>query len=154
DSIPGHVTDRVRQRCRLARRQRLGDRLPIGQAGGVELRREADVAVVEDDDPVAPLHQLLAEFDGPRSELTVRAHDQEDGLAILGAEALVGDRDAVRLDLALADRDAGSLAPWWFVGVPDRAAEQNTLRDQADEPKAPRPAALLELVEPHLSPPH
>src|SRR5262249_17790276 len=149
DSIPGHVTDRVRRRCRLARRERLGDRLPIGRAGGIELRREADVAVVEDDDPVAPLHQLLAEFDGPLGELAVRAHDQQDGLAILGAEALVGDRDAVRLDLALADRDAGSLGPWWFVSSPGRAAEQDTCRDQAEERYNRGPAGFLELVNLH-----
>src|SRR5262249_53915068 len=35
DGIPGHVTDRVRQRCRLPRSQRLGDRLPIGRTGGL-----------------------------------------------------------------------------------------------------------------------
>ena len=133
DGIPGHVTDRVRQRCRLARLRASVIAFQSGEAGGVELRREADVAVVEDDDPVAPLHQLLAELDGPRGELAVRAHDQEDGLAVLGAEALVGDGDAVRLDLALAYRDAGSLGRGWFVGSPGRDAEQDTRRDQAEE---------------------
>ena len=42
------------------------------------LRRQADVAVVEPDHPVAPLDQLRAEAVGPHRQLRADAHDQQD----------------------------------------------------------------------------
>ena len=48
----------------------------------------------------------------PRGELGAGPHDEQHGLAILGAEALVRDRDAVRLHLAFGDWNSGRAKRW------------------------------------------
>ena len=109
DCILRHVVERVRQRRGLAGDLCLDDRPRVGDSRLVKLGGEADVAVIVDDDPVAPPQQLLDELDGPGGKLRAVAHDQEHRLMVLGTELLVGDRDAVRLDFTLASPGAGRI---------------------------------------------
>ena len=61
--IFGHVVERVGQRCGLACLRGGHDRRKVRHAGGLEAGREADVAIVVADDPVAPFHEFLAQLD-------------------------------------------------------------------------------------------
>ncbi len=68
---------------------------PLRHPGGLDLGRAADVAIVEADDPEAPLGQHHAELLVPSEHLRPQPHHQQQRLAAGVADLLVGDLDPV-----------------------------------------------------------
>ena len=76
----------------------------VGHAQVVEALAQADIAVVQPQDPKATRHQQLHQLVGPANELHAQAHDQQQRLGVGGALVVKLDLDAVRSDLHLEGR--------------------------------------------------
>jgi hypothetical protein len=100
--VLGEVDERVRHRAGAAKH--IAQHPRIDRALGalaVQLRRKADVAMIESDDPKPLIDQLLAEAVGPHRELGAHAHYQQHRRRCGITEVLV-----VEVDVTAARRAA------------------------------------------------
>src|SRR5438105_4960037 len=90
--VVGHVVERVARRARVAADRRHH----VRRWATLDLRRQADVAIVEADHEVAALGEHAAEALVPVQHLGAEPHDQKERRVAAIAEGLVEDLDSVR----------------------------------------------------------